>query len=833
MTLLLMAVSWPTGRWAGPLPVSQAQTHEELLKEFEPYVDYLNEFTERRRLKVYFANEQSVFYGAPVGYVNVGRGNLTFVRRDMVTVGRIPLVLARVYDSSFDGGDDFGRGWHLSVAETIKLEADGVVLLSESAAPERFVPSGGGLVQAQPCPTDILELRPVDPQRFQITLRIGFVKEYTLLGELFRLTRVQDRNGNAVTLEYQHGKLVRLRSENNRQISLSRDAAGRIVSVRDDQDRRVSYRYNERGQLVEVTDLGGNGWRYEYNERGQLSRAIDPLRHVNLAVVYDEPGRVTELQSPGGDYRYRYEMLAQRTVVSDGHGFESVYVQNDAGLTTAITNPLEVETRVVLDESNHVQKLYRNGALQAEMSYDPGGRPRSLVTYDGEGPTPMSYVYDEQGRLVEIRSAEDQMVLSYDERGNLLERRNRDGSARYSYSPQGDLLTMNLTDGTALSFEVDADGQITSVMDAQNRRTSFRYYPDGKLSQTRFADGSAHIYHYTRLGTRRLIEFDDGAAIEYTYNAAGSLMEIQIRNRDGTVKGQLLTLDEAQKVRVIERLAGGETHLTYDRMGNVTTATTGDQTMRFTYDRLNRLTDVVSPDGKRLRYSYRDGEPDLRLQMDHHSGRALSERMTSGLTFSTGLELIKNRTESNSFGGVRFDRAMVDYRLISEFGLVLPDAVPVSAIARMRVMELGESRYEDKKSFAAPSNVMFIPAEYWAVNCCPECDYDPINCQCFTDPLGGGGGCGSGCEVFTDNQGNRCYRQYCTGPQRVGGGCPPSDKQGCPCTTSNRPPNCTVTNCTVNCESDGSASWSYQCQEGYVVTGVSSPVQGCVQCCAQ
>jgi hypothetical protein len=35
-----------------------------------------------------------------VGYVNVGRGNLTFVRRDLVTVGRIPLVLARVYDSS-------------------------------------------------------------------------------------------------------------------------------------------------------------------------------------------------------------------------------------------------------------------------------------------------------------------------------------------------------------------------------------------------------------------------------------------------------------------------------------------------------------------------------------------------------------------------------------------------------------------------------------------------------------------------------------------------------------------------------------------------------------
>lgn len=102
------------------LPVIHAQSHVDH-KQFEPYVEYLNEFTERRRLKMYFANEQSIFYGAQVGYVNAGRGNLTFVRRDLVTVGRLPLVAARVYDSSLNTGDDFGKGWHLSAAETINL----------------------------------------------------------------------------------------------------------------------------------------------------------------------------------------------------------------------------------------------------------------------------------------------------------------------------------------------------------------------------------------------------------------------------------------------------------------------------------------------------------------------------------------------------------------------------------------------------------------------------------------------------------------------------------------------------------------------------------------
>jgi hypothetical protein len=140
-----------------------------------------------------------------------------------------------------------------------------------------------------------------------------------------------------------------------------------------------------------------------------------------------------------------------------------------------------------------------------------------------------------------------------------------------------------------------------------------------------------------------------------------------------------------------------------------------------------------------------EGEPDLRVRMNHHSGRTVSERITSGLTFSSGLELLRNRTEGSAWGVVRFDRAMMDYQLASGFGMMLPDAMQESAIARMRIVGLGESTPEAKKSFDAPSNVMFIPVEYWAVNCCPpcpgsNCEYcdqflDP-NCPC--EPTGGG-----------------------------------------------------------------------------------------------
>lgn len=90
---------------------------------------------------------------------------------------------------------------------------------------------------------------------------------------------------------------------------------------------------------------------------------------------------------------------------------------------------------------------------------------------------------------------------------------------------------------------------------------------------------------------------------------------------------------------------------------------------------------------------------------------------------------------------VRYDRAMLDYRLTSDDGVVLPEAVAASAIARLRVMGVGESTPAAKKTFDAPSNIMFIPAEYWAVNCCPPGCAPIYSRQCsFCDPVGGGGG---------------------------------------------------------------------------------------------
>lgn len=91
--LLLVCVSYSLVSL--PPETANAQGHGGDLEKLKPYLHYLAEFSQRRRANIYFPNEQSIFYGAQVNFVDVGRGNLTFARRDLVTVGRMPLAACR------------------------------------------------------------------------------------------------------------------------------------------------------------------------------------------------------------------------------------------------------------------------------------------------------------------------------------------------------------------------------------------------------------------------------------------------------------------------------------------------------------------------------------------------------------------------------------------------------------------------------------------------------------------------------------------------------------------------------------------------------------------
>ncbi|MCJ8273414.1 MAG: hypothetical protein MJK04_28935 [Psychrosphaera sp.] len=64
--------------------------------ELVSHVGLLNELSSRRQVNTFTPNQSSaITQGLQKHFVNVGSGRLSFERRDLVTMGRKPLVLAR------------------------------------------------------------------------------------------------------------------------------------------------------------------------------------------------------------------------------------------------------------------------------------------------------------------------------------------------------------------------------------------------------------------------------------------------------------------------------------------------------------------------------------------------------------------------------------------------------------------------------------------------------------------------------------------------------------------------------------------------------------------
>lgn len=109
------------------------------------HANWLNEMSERRRTSRFFLNQSPASSGVQKGYVNVGKGNVTFTNRSLVSAGRLPITMSRVYDSSFSGAGDLGPGWHLCLAETITVKTDGQLeYLDDTASITVFTPNAAG-----------------------------------------------------------------------------------------------------------------------------------------------------------------------------------------------------------------------------------------------------------------------------------------------------------------------------------------------------------------------------------------------------------------------------------------------------------------------------------------------------------------------------------------------------------------------------------------------------------------------------------------------------------------------------------------------------------------
>ena len=706
-------------------------------QKLETHVQSLNELTERRRVNTLYKNEQSLSKGLQHNYVNVGQGNVSFVRRDVVIKSRLPTIIARVYDSSLASSADFGQGWQLTLSETITPQEDGTLTyIDGSASQTLLIPSQSGYALSPETVSDIKKVTVLSGQSLQINYQNDWQKTFVLMDSVYRLTKINDAHANAMTLSYQDvqekPKISKITGHNGHFVNITRDEQGRIITVTDDNRRQVSYQYNKKGQLSAVTDLGNNIWQYEYQGNGLLRKLTDPQGNIAAAFSYGERKRVTSAQIHAGKHRYSYRK--NQTMVTDLKNNTTIFVQNKDGITVEVTNPRGEVSTVELNKDNQVVKLEHNGLLSGQFTFDEKGRTSGLKRRKQDGQfEQLTYLYDDKNRLIGVSNNNITTGQTTFNEQNQPTHIQAEGTTRsYSYSANGDVIRQTEGDINR-TFEYNTDG-LLSAMTENGKGAVFDYDKTGRMTSVTFPNGNTHHYQYDGLGFRTTTQRSDNSAITYNYDSTGNLRSLRETKTNGDIVQKDMTLDENNKTKALVVDGNDALDITYSDTGNPSTIVYNGNTVNYQYDSQNRLIKVDEGEGEEhiLTYQYKDDEDGLRIQRDNRSSQINSlDRQVSQSAIS--VNSLYTRSKGTVWQHVMFNEQLGKLMLVNDKGYIPADADFRSSYQRRRLYNAVATNKRDQRSFDKPSSSAYTPSEYQAVNC------GPLYCLLYgviLDPIG-------------------------------------------------------------------------------------------------
>ena len=271
-------------------------------------------------------------------------------------------------------------------------------------------------------------------------------------------------------------------------------------------------------------------------------RAKTGLTYTN---VYDALGRVVGIVDPrSGSSVVHYNDQGRVDYVEDAAGNRTTYEYDlTTGRRIAITNTF----------SNTIYTAY---SIQGRVTNTWG------ATY------PVSYTYDDNGRMIEMRTWRDENSTS---------------------------------DVTQWGYD-EATGLLTNKSYADSSSVTYSYDSAGRLSRRTWARGVTTDYDYDSLGQLESIDYSDSTPdVAFTYDRVGR--QLTITDGMGT---RTNTYDAETQQLISENLANGTALArSYDALGRSSgLSLDSDYALIYNYDDLGRFSSISSSVSSMVNYSY-------------------------------------------------------------------------------------------------------------------------------------------------------------------------------------------------------------------------------------
>ena len=453
------------------------------------------------------------------------------------------------------------------------------------------------------------------------------------------LTKIEDRNGNTLTINYETGQngFMRIRSVNGGSRSLSfsyKSGTNLLSSVKDPLGRSISFDYNQNNQLSSFTDAKNQTTSYLYGDTKNTSKLL------------------TRIKLPKGNY-IENEYDANRRLSSTVSGIgsvpttqTSVSVAAKYGSSVSTTSQVDVKRdnttssyNYTFNANNVVTKLTGDEGLQVTSSYSDSSHPQLPTSVRNNNTNVSNVQYDDKGNVTSVTVSGDGTLITkmtYDSMNNLTSVRDaRGNTTTYSYDSKGNLTDISAPEGRSSSISYNSKGLPTEIVNPMGVSTTFTYNTYGnltKVSMPALSLSSTSSYD----AASRMISSTDALnrTTKFVYDENDNLLS----ETDPANNSTSYDYDKNDNLISITNAKGGVTTLSYDNATDwLTSMEFGGATKRFTYNDDGTLNSYTKPDGTRLNYDYDDlgrvtfdgvnsysYDSKLRLQSVSGNGKTLS-----------------------------------------------------------------------------------------------------------------------------------------------------------------------------------------------------------------
>ncbi|MCX6622885.1 MAG: DUF6531 domain-containing protein [Acidobacteria bacterium] len=443
-----------------------------------------------------------------------------------------------------------------------------------------------------------------------------------------QLTRIEDRNGNAITVTQSSAGPASVSDGLGRTITFTYDASGHLTSAKDQAGRTVQYFYTGL-DLTLVSNVLGPFTRFQYATGGPpslLSAKTYPVGNVPNRQQYDSSGKVVSQTADGGNTTTFTYAPGNATTVTDPLGSKFTQSHSDRGAMTSSVDHSGQATSMTYDSANHRTSTTNRLGATASVAYDPAGGAPALFTDPLGNVTAYTFITQAQNgfsyRLASQVTYADGSVrsLAYDARGNVLSITDPDGNkTQFAYDSHGWLTSATNPLGGVTTLVNNADGTLASAALPSGDTEKYAYDDRKRLVKTTRADGAQRSYTYNDLDQLLTTTNEAGD----TQNSRFSLNNSLTAQSDYAGTYMTMFRDTQNRLAAITDPGGNNTLLAYDAAGRLKSSTSpsGFQMLR-NYDAMGRTTSISDAAGP-ITSSVYDKEGRITTAVDG-AGRAVN-----------------------------------------------------------------------------------------------------------------------------------------------------------------------------------------------------------------